>query len=39
MSRIDLQALTTWITAAAMDHPSDLPDVVAQRLGVKRPTA
>jgi anti-sigma regulatory factor (Ser/Thr protein kinase) len=39
MSRVDLQSLTTWITAAAMNHPQDLPFVVEQKLGVKRPTA
>lgn len=39
MPRVDLNALTLWITAAAVQHPHDLSTHVAQRLGVTRPTA
>ncbi|HOX66466.1 MAG TPA: DUF4325 domain-containing protein [Burkholderiaceae bacterium] len=39
MARIDLTALTTWITAAAHDHPRDLPDMLAGLAGVQRQTA
>ncbi|MDL2337363.1 MAG: hypothetical protein QFE16_05930, partial [Pseudomonadota bacterium] len=39
MSRIDLTALTTWITAAATDNPQDLPELLAERAGVLRRTA
>lgn len=39
MPRVDLNALTLWITAAAVQHPHDLALHVAQRLGVTRATA
>jgi anti-sigma regulatory factor (Ser/Thr protein kinase) len=39
MSRIDLNAVTQWISAAALEHPLDLIDVVGERLGVGRATA
>lgn len=39
MARLDLNALTLWITAAAMHHPDSLPDHVAQRLHITRRTA
>ncbi|MBX9716634.1 MAG: DUF4325 domain-containing protein [Burkholderiaceae bacterium] len=39
MARIDLTALTTWITAAATDHPHDLPELLASMAGVQRRTA
>lgn len=39
MARIDLTALTTWITAAATDHPAVLPDMLAELTGVRRDTA
>ncbi len=39
MARIDLTALITWITAAATDHPHDLPEWLAERTGVQRGTA
>jgi anti-sigma regulatory factor (Ser/Thr protein kinase) len=39
MARLDLNALTLWITAAALRHPGDLAAQVAERLGVTRRTA
>ncbi|MDO9316032.1 MAG: DUF4325 domain-containing protein [Burkholderiaceae bacterium] len=39
MAHIDLTALTTWITAAATDHPKDLPERLAELTGVQRSTA
>lgn len=39
MPRVDINALTLWITAAAVQHPHDLAAHVAQRLCVTRPTA
>lgn len=39
MPRVDLNALTLWITAAAVQHPHDLAAHVAQALGVTRATA
>ncbi|HJV63928.1 MAG TPA: DUF4325 domain-containing protein [Albitalea sp.] len=39
MARLDINNLTLWITAAALRHPGDLPDHVAQRTGVTRRTA
>jgi anti-sigma regulatory factor (Ser/Thr protein kinase) len=39
MARLDLNALTLWITAAAIQHPQSLADHVAQRLDVTRRTA
>lgn len=39
MARLDLNALTLWITAAAMHHPESLADHVAERLHVTRRTA
>lgn len=39
MPRVDINALTLWITAAAVQHPRDLAAHVAQRLRVTRPTA
>jgi len=39
MARIDINTLTLWITPAAIEHPNDLADHVAQRLGVTRRTA
>lgn len=39
MARIDLTALTTWITAAAVDHPTELPERLAALAGVQRATA
>jgi len=39
MARLDINSLTLWITAAAAQHPRDLADQVAQRLGVTRRTA
>jgi len=39
MARIDINTLTLWITPAAIAHPNDLADHVAQRLDVTRRTA
>ncbi|MFM9916439.1 MAG: ATP-binding protein [Rhizobacter sp.] len=39
MAHIDLTALTTWITAAATDHPRDLPEMLVELTGVQRSTA
>lgn len=39
MARIDLTALTTWITAAATEHPQDLPERLAELTGLRRCTA
>ncbi len=39
MARLDLTALSLWITAAAVAHPHDLADHVAGRTGVTRRTA
>jgi hypothetical protein len=39
MARTDLNSMTQWITAAAVRHPHDLADHVAQRLDVTRRTA
>jgi anti-sigma regulatory factor (Ser/Thr protein kinase) len=39
MARIDLTSLTTWVTAAATDHPNELPQRLAQLAGVQRGTA
>ena len=39
MARIDLTALTSWITPAAIQHPRDLPEHLAQSAGVQRRTA
>lgn len=39
MARIDINTLTLWITAAAIEHPNDLADHVAQRMSVTRRTA
>ncbi len=39
MARLDLNALTLWITAAAMHHPDSLADHVAERLHITRRTA
>ena len=39
MARLDINSLTLWITAAAAQHPHDLADHVAQRIGVTRRTA
>lgn len=39
MARIDLTALTTWITAAAIDHPHDLPQRLAKWAGMQRGSA
>ena len=39
MARLDINALTLWITAAAAQHPHALADHVAERLGVTRRTA
>jgi anti-sigma regulatory factor (Ser/Thr protein kinase) len=39
MARLDINTLTLWITGAAIDHPNDLADQVAQRMGVTRRTA
>ncbi len=39
MARIDINTLTLWITPAAIEHPNDLADHVAQRIGVTRRTA
>jgi len=39
MVRLDINAVTLWITAAATEHPTDLADHVAQRLAVTRRTA
>ena len=39
MARLDINTLTLWITAAAMQHPNDLADHVAGRSGVTRRTA
>ena len=39
MARLDLNALTLWITAAAIQHPHALVDHVAQRLEVTKRTA
>jgi len=39
MARLDINSLTLWITAAAIQHPTDLATHVAQRTGVTRRTA
>jgi anti-sigma regulatory factor (Ser/Thr protein kinase) len=39
VARLDINSLTLWITAAAAQHPHDLADHVAQRIGVTRRTA
>ncbi len=39
MARIDINALTQWVTPAAAQHPHDLADALAAHLGVKRATA
>lgn len=39
MARLDINTLTLWITAAAVQHPDDLADHVAQRVGVTRRSA
>jgi anti-sigma regulatory factor (Ser/Thr protein kinase) len=39
MARTDLNAITRWITAAALRHPTDLPAQLMQRLSVSRSTA
>jgi anti-sigma regulatory factor (Ser/Thr protein kinase) len=39
LARLDLNALTLWITAAARQHPHDLADHLAARTGVTRRTA
>jgi anti-sigma regulatory factor (Ser/Thr protein kinase) len=39
MARIDTHAMCLWITAAALQHPEDLVQHVADRFNVKRPTA
>jgi anti-sigma regulatory factor (Ser/Thr protein kinase) len=39
MARLELNALTLWITAASIQHPHDLADEVALRMGVTRRTA
>jgi hypothetical protein len=39
VARINFNALTQWITAAAIQHPERLDDVVADRIGVTRRTA
>ena len=39
MARLDLNALTLWITAAAQQQPQELAAVVAARAGVSRATA
>jgi len=38
-ARIDLPAITQWITAAARQHPDDLPEHVAERTGLSRASA
>jgi anti-sigma regulatory factor (Ser/Thr protein kinase) len=39
MPRLDLNALTLWITAAAVQHPSDLPQHLMERTGTSRSAA
>jgi hypothetical protein len=39
VARLDINALTRWITAAAIQHPDHLADEVGQRTGVTRRTA
>ncbi len=39
MSRIDLAAATTWVTPAALQHGSALPEHVMQRLSITRRSA
>lgn len=39
MARTDLNAITRWITAAALQHPTDLAEHLAQRLSISRSTA
>src|SRR6187431_200718 len=39
MARLDLNALTLWITAAAHQQPQDLASQVMERAGVSRATA
>lgn len=39
MARLELNALTQWITGAAMHHPNHLADELARRCGVTRRTA
>lgn len=39
MARLDINTLTLWITAAAVAHPKDLADHVAQRAQVSRRAA
>lgn len=38
MTRLDIKALTAWITAGATDHPRDLSRAAAERFGVSRST-
>ena len=39
MARIDLHSLCLWITAAAVQHPTDLARVVVERTGLSRASA
>lgn len=39
MTRLDLRALTAWITSGATDHPRDLSRAAAEHFGVSRSTA
>ena len=39
MARIDINSLTLWITAASLQHPTDLASHVAERTGATRRSA
>ena len=39
MARVDFNSITLWIASAAVDHPRDLPHIVAERAGISRTTA
>lgn len=39
MARLDINTLMLWVTSAAIDHPNDLADHVAQNMAVTRRTA
>ena len=39
MARVDFNSITLWIAAAAVEHPHDLPLILAQRAGITRTTA
>lgn len=38
MARVDFNSITLWIAAAAVDHPNELPHLIADRVGISRTT-